>query len=488
MIADMPADRIIVETDCPYLAPVPMRGRRNEPAFLPHVLAKLAEIRGWTPGRGRGAHRGRLLRPVRPDSPAMSGPRWSSPSWAAAPPAACRAPTATGAPATRPSRRTAARAARCMVAPAGRGPPERETTVIVDTSPDFRLQTAAAGVERLDARAAAPTTTPTSATASTTCAPSPSASAARIACYMDAATRATADAPLRLHLRGRGGYPAICDAATIPPHGAAWQVDGPSGADPGGRPSTRTTAACARSATASAPWPIPATWSTCRRRRSRRWQGSRSGSSTPCAIAPHPTHAHLDTALDWIARVKPRRAILTNMHIDLDYRDAGGAPAGGRRAGLRRAAVRASNSTERDDDLMQARFPRVEQRLQHARHRGRDRGRRPGRRGAAAWSATTRDGAGAGLRRANTASPRACIPTARRPGGGRRARWPRRWRGRGVELVILSGYLRKLGPATLAALRRPHPQHPSGAAAEVRRPGHVWPPRPRGGDRRRRSR
>jgi len=47
-VADMPADRIIVETDCPYLAPVPMRGRRNEPAFLPHVLAKLAEIRGWS--------------------------------------------------------------------------------------------------------------------------------------------------------------------------------------------------------------------------------------------------------------------------------------------------------------------------------------------------------------------------------------------------------------------------------------------------------
>jgi TatD DNase family protein len=48
IIADMPADRIMVETDCPYLAPVPMRGRRNEPAYLPHVLAKLAEIRGWS--------------------------------------------------------------------------------------------------------------------------------------------------------------------------------------------------------------------------------------------------------------------------------------------------------------------------------------------------------------------------------------------------------------------------------------------------------
>lgn len=34
---------------------------------------------------------------------------------------------------------------------------------------------------------------------------------------------------------------------------------------------------------------------------------------------PHPTHANVDTALKWIARVKPKRAILTNLHIDLDY-------------------------------------------------------------------------------------------------------------------------------------------------------------------------
>lgn len=35
--------------------------------------------------------------------------------------------------------------------------------------------------------------------------------------------------------------------------------------------------------------------------------------------APHPTHANVATALEWIARVKPRRAILTNLHMDLDY-------------------------------------------------------------------------------------------------------------------------------------------------------------------------
>ena len=34
---------------------------------------------------------------------------------------------------------------------------------------------------------------------------------------------------------------------------------------------------------------------------------------------PHPTHAHLDRTLEWIARARPRRAVLTNMHVDLDY-------------------------------------------------------------------------------------------------------------------------------------------------------------------------
>jgi TatD DNase family protein len=48
VIRAMPADRIIIETDCPYLAPVPQRGRRNEPAYVGHVLDVLAEVRGWT--------------------------------------------------------------------------------------------------------------------------------------------------------------------------------------------------------------------------------------------------------------------------------------------------------------------------------------------------------------------------------------------------------------------------------------------------------
>lgn len=46
VIADVPMDRIILETDCPYLAPVPMRGRRNEPAYLQYVADALANLKG----------------------------------------------------------------------------------------------------------------------------------------------------------------------------------------------------------------------------------------------------------------------------------------------------------------------------------------------------------------------------------------------------------------------------------------------------------
>lgn len=42
----VPADRLLVETDAPYLAPEPMRGRTNEPAFVAHVAARLAALRG----------------------------------------------------------------------------------------------------------------------------------------------------------------------------------------------------------------------------------------------------------------------------------------------------------------------------------------------------------------------------------------------------------------------------------------------------------
>jgi len=42
----VPRERLLVETDCPFLAPVPMRGKRNEPAYITHTAAAAASLRG----------------------------------------------------------------------------------------------------------------------------------------------------------------------------------------------------------------------------------------------------------------------------------------------------------------------------------------------------------------------------------------------------------------------------------------------------------
>ncbi|HOT00403.1 MAG TPA: TatD family hydrolase, partial [Acidobacteriota bacterium] len=46
IIRHAPRDRVLIETDCPYLAPHPQRGRRNEPAHVRHVAAALARVHG----------------------------------------------------------------------------------------------------------------------------------------------------------------------------------------------------------------------------------------------------------------------------------------------------------------------------------------------------------------------------------------------------------------------------------------------------------
>lgn len=47
--ATAPMDRILIETDSPFLTPVPFRGRKNEPGYVGYVAAKIAEVRGTTP-------------------------------------------------------------------------------------------------------------------------------------------------------------------------------------------------------------------------------------------------------------------------------------------------------------------------------------------------------------------------------------------------------------------------------------------------------
>jgi TatD DNase family protein len=73
----VPLDRILVETDAPYLAPVPHRGRRNEPAFLPATIALLAQVRSEDPEQlARATYENclRLFGLAPPASPTSTGP------------------------------------------------------------------------------------------------------------------------------------------------------------------------------------------------------------------------------------------------------------------------------------------------------------------------------------------------------------------------------------------------------------------------------
>jgi TatD DNase family protein len=62
----VPLERLLIETDCPYLAPQAHRGRRNEPAYVRLVAERVAELRGLTPeevGRVTSRNAGDLFRP-----------------------------------------------------------------------------------------------------------------------------------------------------------------------------------------------------------------------------------------------------------------------------------------------------------------------------------------------------------------------------------------------------------------------------------------
>jgi TatD DNase family protein len=69
IVRDLPLDRLLVETDAPYLAPVPLRGKRNEPAFITHTVALVAELKGIAPdelARATTANFFRLFAKARP--------------------------------------------------------------------------------------------------------------------------------------------------------------------------------------------------------------------------------------------------------------------------------------------------------------------------------------------------------------------------------------------------------------------------------------
>lgn len=199
----------------------------------------------------------------------------------------------------------------------GEGP---QTTVVVDTSPDFREQAIAAGVQRLDHILL------THDHADQTHGIDDVRAfflnqRGKIPAHMDAATEASLVRKFGYIFEAEGGYPAICERRRLTA-GTALELDGPSGAIP------------------ALPFDV--------RHGAIRSLGFRFGpvayipdvdelpESAFEALAgvdvlivdalrhtPHPTHAHLERTLEWIDWIKPARAVLTNMHIDMDYKALG---------------------------------------------------------------------------------------------------------------------------------------------------------------------
>ena len=198
-------------------------------------------------------------------------------------------------------------------------PPERWTTLIVDASPELRQQTAAAGTKRLDALLMTHDHADQSHGIDDIRAFA-LRQRARIPCHVDADTEVTLMRRFGYIFTGEKGYPAISDIVRIPPHGVAWRVDGPSGPIPvvtfdqdhGEVRSVgyRFGPVAYSSDVLDLP---PAAFHTL--------AGSGVWVVDALRYAPHPTHAHVDRTLGWIDHLKPARAILTNLHIDLDYRE-----------------------------------------------------------------------------------------------------------------------------------------------------------------------
>jgi phosphoribosyl 1,2-cyclic phosphate phosphodiesterase len=135
---------------------------------------------------------------------------------------------------------------------------------------------------------------------------------------MDEATSATLLSRFGYVFHGQGPYPAIADFHLAPAHGQVWEVSGPSGPIPvvtfhqGHGWSNSLGYRFGDVAYSSDVVDLPEESFTL-------LEGLDVWIVDALRYAPHPTHSHVDKTLAWIERVRPKRAILTNLHIDLDY-------------------------------------------------------------------------------------------------------------------------------------------------------------------------
>lgn len=196
--------------------------------------------------------------------------------------------------------------------------PEGVTTALIDTSPDLRQQMLAAGVKAVDA------VLYTHDHADQTHGIDDLRVFAarrrrRIPAFMDDATHQALTARFSYIFESVEGYPALLDAQPIPVHGLAWSLDGAGG------PIPVTTFDQAHGPIRSVGYRIgPVAYSSdvsdLDEAAIEAVRGVDLWIVDALRWTPHPTHAHVDKTLDWIRRAGVRRAVLTNLHIDLDFK------------------------------------------------------------------------------------------------------------------------------------------------------------------------
>ena len=195
-----------------------------------------------------------------------------------------------------------------------------ETTILIDTSPDLRYQTSEAGVKRLDAVLYTHDHADQAHGIDDLRVFFLTSRGRRTPCYMDPVTTETLLRRFDYIFETRGGYPAICEARALPPHAEPWSVAGPSGAIPiltfdqdhGAIRSVGYRIGPLAYCSDVVDFP-PASMAAL--------QGLEVFVIDALRDTPHPTHAHVARSLEWIEALKPRHAVLTNMHSDLDYNE-----------------------------------------------------------------------------------------------------------------------------------------------------------------------
>ena len=147
----------------------------------------------------------------------------------------------------------------------------------------------------------------------------------RIPAWMDQATAAALQPRFPYIFESVLNYPSLLDLKLIPPHGERWSVSGPGGDIPvvtfdqahGPIRSVGYRLGPCREGGVSYSSDV----SDLDDAALEAVRGSKLWIVDALRWTPHPTHAHVDKTLDWIARADVERAVLTNLHIDLDYND-----------------------------------------------------------------------------------------------------------------------------------------------------------------------